>query len=147
MVIYTELAVEEVVSQVKSGRLGGVDFGPSARKDSGSLVGDWQHGVFLIDHLEEDDKEELPLSFGLPKNLSTKVWISTQPYYEGQIALYHVMAHLLHNWPGDLALLNYGETVMVQRVGGQIMMRVEQFNEDILPIFAGFDYQPLPAPK
>jgi hypothetical protein len=146
MELYTDLPSEEVVQRLSSGQLGSVHFGPS-EQDSRGLFGNWEYGVFSIKPLDDEYHQELKDVHGLPVTLKTRIWISTQPYYEGQIALYHVMSHLLRNWPGDLALLNYGETVMVQRIGGQIMMRVEQFNEDILPIFAGFDYQPLPAPK
>ncbi len=144
MELYTSLPSEEVVRHLSKGQLGPVKIGP-AERDSRGLFGNWDYGVFSIKPLDEEYHQELKDVHNLPTTLQTRIFISTQPYYEGQLALYRIMAHLLRTWSGDLALLNYGETVMVQRIGGQIKLRVDQFNEDITPIFAEFDASPLPS--
>ena len=140
MELYTDLSLDEVVKHLSNCRVGGC-FG-AVEQDKRGLFGNWDYGVFSIKPLSDEYHPELKEVHNLPVTLKTRVWFSTQPYYEGQIALYRVVTHLLENWPGDMALLNYGETVMVQRVDGRILMRVEQMNEDIRPIFASFDFEP-----
>ncbi len=145
MELHTELSKDRVLELLRKGRLGDIDLKPLEMTRLGAGVCDWDYGFFAVRENEAEMVEELGVQHGLPSTLRTRIKITTQLYYEGQLAVYHLTAHVLRNWPGDLALLNYGETVMAQRVSGQIKMRVKQFNDNILPIFAGFDYEPLPV--
>ena len=146
MELHTDIPKDQVLDSLQQGRLGDIVLGTIKKTQLGAGVCDWSHGIFAVRENEAEMVNEMGTQHGLPATLRTRIKITTQPYYEGQVAVYHLMSHLLRNWPGDLALLNYGETVMVQRVNGQIKIREDQFNDDILPIFADFDYTPLSTP-
>ena len=146
MELHTELSKDRVIESLRKGRLGDIHLKPLRTTRLGAAVCDWDYGIFAVRENAAEIVEDLGVQHGLPTTLRTRITMTTKPYYEGQLAVYHLMAHLLRDWPGDLALLNNGDYLRIQRIDGKVKMRADCFNEDILPIFAGFDYEPLPVP-
>lgn len=145
MNLYTALSHDDVLERLRQGKIGPFTFTQIMQDRSGAWGGDWNRGVFSIRALDDEDKADLHHQFALPPSLQTKIWITIDELYEGQTDVYHLTALLLQAWPGDLALLNNGDYLRVQRVNGQISLREDCLNPERLVFYQDFDWKPLPV--
>jgi|GEM_PF-1612028 len=144
MHLYTARSTPEVLDYFRQKDFGGHALKLTKQSRIGNWGGDWEYGVFSIEELAEESHDTLhEEGHDLPKTLKTLLWITTQPLYPGQDAVYDMTVDALRKWDGDLALLNNGDSVLVQRVDGKINLRVDYMNDEILAKFKEFDYEPL----
>jgi hypothetical protein len=148
MSLYTEAPEDIVLHRLGQGCIGPCSFGPlSQGNHSKRWGGDWSGGVFSVNTLDDEDRDELKEQFNLPPTLQTRIWITTDEVYQGQTEVYHMTAILLKEWQGDLAVLNNGDHLRVQRVNGQISLRADCLNPSRLVFYRDFDWKPLPIVK
>lgn len=131
--------------KIGRGCIGKHHFELSTAKSGGLWSGQWDRGVFCIDGLEQEDIEELRRQFHLPATLKTRVWLTTPDIHQDQEAAHDIMATALREWKGDMALLNGGDTVEVQRVNGIIQARSDYLSAGSLAAYKGLDWRPFPA--
>lgn len=147
MAFHLEIAfpypVEELKKQFSKGEVGPVRLGSIEPFPPDSWRAEWAYGRIIFESLSPDVQIMYDEDFHLAGLFQSCLWITTEPYYEGQLEAYALTAYLLRTQPGDLALIFHGESVMVQRVNGEIKLRVESMNKEILSIFDGLDYVPL----
>ena len=144
MEIHTTQPLEIVKTCFDKRRIGPFSLTPPTQKTSTRWGGEWKLGVYSIRSLDEDDRDDLHERFHLPRTLKTRIWITTDEVYEGQTDVYHMTAILLKEWEGDLALLNNGDYLEVQRLSGKISLRDDCLNPERLVFFRDFDWKPLP---
>ena len=148
MSLYTEVPEDQVLNRLGQGSIGPCQFGPlSQGSHSRRWGGDWNGGVFSVNTIDDEDRDDLSEQFKLPRTLQTRIWITTDELYQGQTDVYHMTAILLKEWNGDIALLNNGDYLRVKRVNGQISLRDDCLNPERLVFYRGFDWKPLPAVK
>jgi hypothetical protein len=139
---------EKVLNRFRQGHIGPCTFSNFSRgTHSKNWGGDWSGGVFSISTIDDEERDELNQQFSLPRTLRTKIWITTDELYEGQTDLYHMTALLLKEWQGDLALLNNGDYLEVQRINDQVSLRADCLNPSRLVFYRDFDWKPLPVVK
>jgi hypothetical protein len=148
MSLYTTVPEDKALSRIRLGHVGPCTFGAFSRgSHTGRWGGDWNGGVFSVNTIDDEDRDDLQDRFHLPRTLQTRIWITTDEVYEGQTDVYHMTAILLKEWEGDLALLNNGDYLRVQRVNGQISLRADYLNPERLVFYRDFDWKPLPEVK
>ena len=148
MNLYTAESEDTVLSRLRRGHIGPCTFSNfSQGSHSKKWGGDWSGGVFTISTIDEEERDELSQQFSLPRTLRTKIWITTDEVYEGQTDVYHMTALLLKEWQGDLALLNNGDYLRVQRINNQVSLRADSLNPTRLVLYRDFDWKPLPVVK
>lgn len=148
MSLYTAVPEDKVLSRLRQGGVGPCIFGPMSQGNhSKRWGGDWIGGVFSINTIDDEDRDDLNEQFNLPRTLQTRIWITTDEVYQGQTDVYHMTAILLKEWEDDLALLNNGDYLRVQRVSGQISLRADCLNPERLVFYQDFDWKPLPVVK
>lgn len=109
------------------------------------MGGGWKGGVFSVRSLDSEDLEDLNERFNLPRTFQTKLWITTDDVYQGQTEVYRMTSIFLKEWRGDLALLNNGDHLRVQRIGGQIGLREDSLNPERLVFYQDLSWTPLPV--
>lgn len=148
MSFYTEVPEDKVLNRLRQDGIGPCHFGPlSQGSHSRRWGGDWSGGVFSVNTIDDEDRDDLSEQFKLPRTLQTRIWITTDDLYQGQTDVYHMTAILIKEWKGDLALLNNGDYLRVQRVNGQVSLRADCLNPERLVFYRDFDWKPLPVMK
>ncbi len=147
MEIHTSLNQDEVLNHLRHGRMAAFVTGPLTQTPNGRWGGTWQHGVFSVRELDNEDREEQKIRFNLPPTLKTRIWLTTDQVYEGQTVVYQMVATAFKEWEGDLAVLNNGDYLRVERVHGNIRLREDCLGPDRLGFFQDFDWKPLPEVK
>lgn len=142
MEIHTALEHDDVLARIGQGCIGRHHFELSTAKTGGLWAGQWDRGVFCIDSLAQEDLEELRGRLHLPATLKTRLWLTTPDIHRDQEAVHDIMATALREWKGDMALLNGGDTVEVQRVNGAIQARSDYLSAGSLAAYKGLDWRP-----
>jgi len=145
MEINTELPHGEVVEHFRRGHIESVNLDSLRLAADGCWCGTWEFGDFSIERINEEQRLDLKQRFNLPLTLKTRIWITTDELYEGQTGVYLMAAEALKNWEGDLAVLNNGDYLRVQRVAGHVSLREDCLNPERLVFYNGIKWSPLPG--
>ena len=116
MDLYTELPATELAAKVERG-IGSFTFSigePTARGPRFF----WEHGNVSIDTLNLEQIEIAREDTHL-RSPRSKLNFYPSPDYEGSLDVYQMAAIAINEWTGDLALLNWGETIDVERINGK----------------------------
>lgn len=108
---------------------------------------DWEYGDLSLRSLDQEDHEDLSMSFDLPSGFRTRLWMSMKPFDEGLVSFYGFVARLLSRWDGNMAVLLNGDYMRLQRVNGALAIRLDCLSESVLSQFAHFSYRPLSIPQ
>ena len=119
MDLYTELPAIELAAKVERG-IGSFKFTISEPTALGPRFV-WEHGSVSVIALNNEQKE-LAREDCRVRNPISHLYFHPRPEYEGSLDVYQMTATALNDWEGDLALVNWGETVEVERVDGKVTL-------------------------
>ena len=135
MEIDTELPINAVLEDFRRGNFGPVAVGPLKQAPNGWWGGVWEQGSFSIRTIDDNHRRHLTEAFHLPHTLRTVIWMTFDDMYDGQTAVYQMVAFALKEWDGDLAVLNNGDYLRVLRVSGEVRLRDDCLDPDRLVFY------------
>ena len=115
--LYAELPYPELLEKIEQG-IGRFRFIPTVSTDLGPRFF-WGRGDVSVTGLTEEKKDIVREDSGI-RNPVSRLHFHPNPDYEGSLDILQMMAIALKEWQGDLVLISYDETVLVERVNDEI---------------------------
>ena len=129
----TDRPLQEVVNQLRKGRLGRVVLGP-VNEAGQAFAARWEHGLVSANMLDEESKDSVRQECGMV-GPETRVWFHCKPRVPGADEAVEMAVALLDALAGDLVFIHGSGGVCFQRMNGRLILYRNELEDPWMALF------------